>query len=63
MIDSDQKDEESDDKIQIQAGDYVQWESQGVLQFSVPRKVTGFSEDEEWAFVEGSNTGAPVSMN
>lgn len=45
----------------IAEGDYVQWESQGVLQFPVPRRVTGFSDDGEWAFVEGSNAGVLVS--
>ncbi len=41
-------------------GDYVQWESQGVLQFIEPRRVREISDDGLWAFVEGSNTGAPV---
>lgn len=42
-----------------QVGDFVQWESQGVLQFREPRRVVGFSEDGEWVFVEGSQTGVP----
>jgi hypothetical protein len=41
-------------------GDYVQWESSGVLQFTEPRRVREISEDGGWAFVEGSNTGLPV---
>lgn len=46
----------------LRVGDLVQWESQGVLQF--PRAVTvlGFTEDGEWVFVEGSETGLPVSQ-
>lgn len=41
-------------------GDYVQWESQGQLQFREPKQIKGFSEDGEWAFLEGSATGVPV---
>jgi hypothetical protein len=41
-------------------GDYVQWESAGVLQFTAPRRVREISDDAEWAFVEGSNTGVPI---
>jgi hypothetical protein len=42
-------------------GDYVQWESQSVLQFKEPKRVRLFSEDGQFAFVDGSNTGLPVS--
>jgi hypothetical protein len=42
-------------------GDYVQWESQGVLQFEAKR-VREISEDGEWAWVEGSNTGMPMKQ-
>ncbi len=41
-------------------GDSVQWESQGVLQFSEPKRVREISDDGEWAFLEGSNTGVPM---
>jgi hypothetical protein len=41
-------------------GSIVNWESQGVLQFEKPTAVKGFSEDGEYAFVEGTNTGIPV---
>jgi hypothetical protein len=41
-------------------GDTVQWESQGVLQLPVPRRIRALSEDGEWAFIDGSNTGIPV---
>lgn len=47
-------------KRPIKVGDFVQWTSQGVAQFSAPCRVTGLSEDAEWAFVEGSETGLPV---
>jgi len=46
--------------MRIAIGDYVQWDSQGVLQFPQPKRVRELSEDGEWAFVEGSNTGMPV---
>jgi hypothetical protein len=42
-------------------GDYVQWESQGVLQFEA-RKVTAKSADGEYVFVEGTSTGIPASQ-
>jgi hypothetical protein len=61
VVDSSQADEKQDEEVEIQAGDYVQWESQGVLQFQAPRQVRGFSDDGDWAFVEGSATRVPVS--
>jgi hypothetical protein len=60
VIDSSETDETPDDEVQVHAGDYVQWESNGLLQFTAPRRVTGFSEDGDFAFVEGSGTGLPV---
>jgi hypothetical protein len=45
----------------VSVGDYVQWTSGGVAQFVKPRRVTGVSEDGEYVFVEGSNTGIPVA--
>lgn len=44
----------------IAVGDYVQWESQGVLQFPEPLRVRALSPDGDWAFVDGSTTGMPV---
>ncbi len=43
-------------------GDYVQWESQGVLQFPEPRRIRGFSDDGGWVFLEGSGTGVPADQ-
>jgi hypothetical protein len=60
VIDSSQADETAYDEAQIHAGDYVQWESNGILQFTAPRRVTSFSEDGDFAFVEGNGTGLPV---
>jgi hypothetical protein len=54
-------DEETEDVPALKVGDSVQWESQGIAQFQNPRAITGFSDDSEWAFVEGSSTGVPVS--
>ena len=45
----------------LEVGDYVQWESQGVIQFAAKR-ITGFSNDHSFAFVEGTSTGLPVSQ-
>ncbi len=45
----------------VQVGSFVQWTSQGTDQFQSPRRVLGISDDGEWAFVEGSNTGVPMA--
>jgi hypothetical protein len=51
---------EHDEEISaIKVGDFVQWESQGVLQFEAKR-VREITEDGEWAYVDGSNTGLPM---
>jgi hypothetical protein len=44
----------------IQIGDYVQWESQGILQFDKPRRISKISEDAKFAFFDGSTTGVPI---
>jgi len=40
-------------------GDLVQWESDGTLQFSEPRRIRAVQEDtgHHWVFVDGSETG------
>jgi len=47
----------------INVGDLVQWASDGVDQFDTPRRVRGMQvhDQQEWAFVEGSETRMPVS--
>ena len=47
----------------VNVGDLVQWASDGVDQFDTPRcvRATQMQDQQEWAFVEGSNTGMPVS--
>jgi len=47
----------------VSIGDLVQWTSGGVDQFEPPRRVRGLRkhDGEEWAFVEGTRTGVPVS--
>ena len=42
-------------------GSFIQWTSQGVDQFQKPCKVVGISDDGEWAFVEGTETGILMS--
>jgi hypothetical protein len=49
-------------KANLAPGDIVQWESQGMIQFDKPRKITGFSEDGVYAFIEGTKTGVPVQQ-
>jgi hypothetical protein len=51
-------DSQADDEIRV--GDMVQWESQGSLALNSARRLTGFSDDGEWAFLEGSPTGIPA---
>jgi hypothetical protein len=41
-------------------GDYVDWELNGVLQFREPKRIRGFSEDGQYAFVDDSKTGLPI---
>lgn len=42
-------------------GDYVQWESGGVLRFEKPEQIIGISPDGTYAFVESSSTGLPMN--
>lgn len=44
------------------AGDLIQWESGGALQFETPHRVRWVSEDGAWLAVEGSDTGIPMSQ-
>ncbi len=45
----------------INIGDFVQWESGGQLKFPEPKRVTGFSEDGQYFFVEGQKAGFPIN--
>lgn len=60
LLELDHEPEEESEKPTPQVGDYVQWESQGQLQLKEPKQIKGFSDDGEWAFLEGSATGVPV---
>ena len=42
-------------------GDYIQWESAGLLRLPEPKRVRGFSPDGKFALIDGSNTGIPVA--
>lgn len=42
-------------------GDYVQWEPNGILQFTEPKRVARLSQDGRFAFVDGSPTGLPIA--
>jgi len=52
---------DSHEASEVKIGDFVQWESQGILQFREPKRVKGFSDDGEFVFVDGSNTGIPIA--
>ena len=43
-------------------GDMIQWESQGALQFDMPRRVRWVSPDGDWLAVEGEETGIPMNQ-
>lgn len=47
--------------VSAKVGDFVQWVSSGAVQFSEPRRVRAVSDDGEWAFVEGSETGITMA--
>jgi hypothetical protein len=51
------------DPKSVDTGDLVQWTSDGVDQFETPRRVQSVHrrDGKEWAFVEGTNTGVPLS--
>lgn len=49
------------DSTPVMVGSFVQWNSNGVEQFAEPRMVRDVSEDGEWALLEGSETGVPMS--
>ncbi len=42
-------------------GDFIQWESQGALQFSHPLRVRHVTPDGQFVAVEGSETGIPMN--
>ncbi len=54
------EDEGAPEEGTVKEGDLVQWACAGVDQFDAPRIVRGFSDDGQWAFVDGSETGLPV---
>jgi hypothetical protein len=46
--------------VSFEPGAYVQWESMGVLKMPVAKKLSHFSDDGNFAFLEGSTTGVPI---
>jgi hypothetical protein len=46
----------------IHVGDYVQWESQGVLHFDKPKRISKLSDDGQFAFFDGSSTSVPIDQ-
>jgi hypothetical protein len=59
VLGSEAKAESEPQKVKI--GAFVQWESQGMLQFREPKRVSGFSDDGQIVFVDGSPTGLPLA--
>jgi hypothetical protein len=58
--DQGQTDQDQSSNARFAVGDLVRWVSQGVVQFE-DRRLLGFSDNGEWAFVERSQTGIPVA--
>lgn len=54
--------EDDDEAPSFQAGEWVQWESQGAFQFEAPKRLQSLSPDGGYAFVEGNSTGIPVAQ-
>jgi hypothetical protein len=52
--------EEDESPWAVRVGDYVQWTSNGVDQFSIPRRVEWVSDDQTHIRVFGSMTGIPM---
>lgn len=52
---------EDEGKKKPQIGDWIQWEHNGILGLPQSKKLVRFSEDGQFGFVEGSNTGLPVA--
>lgn len=46
-------------EVEVKVGDYIQWESMGVLQFPIPAKVCEINE-EGFVFVDGHAAGMPI---
>jgi hypothetical protein len=53
---------ETDADKRPKVGDFVQWESQGMLRFPQPMRVREISADGTHLFVEGSMTGIPIEQ-
>lgn len=49
------------DLPKVKVGDSVQWETNGSIQFKELPQVTGISEDHQFVFVTGSQTGLPIN--
>ena len=52
---------ETPETSNIEVGDVVQWAPGGILQFPHGRRVRALSDDGQWAFVDGSETGLPMA--
>ena len=63
-LDSSDKIDGDDVKDRIKVGDFIQWESAGVAQFTEPKKVIGFDDNGsgQFLFVEGERSGIPVEQ-
>jgi len=51
-------------ELPLKTGDWVQWESQGALQFEQPKRVAKIEAhgDEHYVFVEGANGAIPINQ-
>lgn len=56
------KDSRDPDLESVAVGDLVQWTCNGSDMFETPRPVRKLSDDGQWAFVPGTETGIPVQQ-
>lgn len=51
------------DRPRAEVGDLIQWDASGVLRLESPRRVRAIQmhEGNEWVFIDGSETGIPMS--
>lgn len=58
--DSPEQSNEEPSLREVKVGDFVQWTSEGVLQFPSPKRVRWVDASGDWIAVDGSDTGIPL---
>lgn len=61
-IDSLEQSHDEPVRSEVKVGDFVQWVSEGALQFPSPKRVRWVDDSGDWLAVDGSDTGIPASQ-